>query len=160
MFKKTMIAAALLTAAAVASPAAAADYVTLGRLVCGSDGGQGLIVKSEKNLMCTYTPSSGGTKAVYAGKIEKFGLDLGQTGKSVMIWQVLAKTGTGVPQYALAGEYYGIGADASIGAGAGAKVIAGGADKAFMLQPLNVQAQEGLNLAVGVEKMTLVPGEI
>jgi len=156
MFKHT-IAAAALTAAACATPAAAADYVTLGRLVCGSDGGQGLIIKSEKNLICTYTPASGGMKAVYAGKIEKFGLDIGQTGKSVMVWQVLAKTGTDVPQFALAGEYYGVGADASLGAGAGAKVIAGGANQSFMLQPLNVQAQEGLNLAVGVEKMTLAP---
>lgn len=131
----------------------------LAGLVCGSDGGQGLIVTSQKSLICTYTSAAGGAKAVYAGKIEKFGLDIGQTGKSVMIWQVLAKTGTDIPQFALAGEYYGIGADASIGAGAGAKVIAGGTDKAFMLQPLNVQAQEGLNLAIGVEKMTLVPGE-
>ncbi|MGR4846165.1 DUF992 domain-containing protein [Rhizobium sp. LARHSG275] len=159
MFKQTMIAAAALTAAAWASPAGAENYVTLGRLVCGSDGGQGLIVTSQKNLICTYTPAAGGAKAVYAGKIEKFGLDIGQTGKSVMIWQVLAKTGTDIPQFALAGEYYGIGADASIGAGAGAKVIAGGTDRAFMLQPLNVQAQEGLNLAIGVEKMTLVPVE-
>ena len=160
MFKQTMIAAAVVSAAAWAGPAAAADYISLGRLVCGSDGGQGLIVTSEKNLICTYTPASGGPKAVYAGKIEKFGIDIGQTGKSVMIWQVLAKTGTDTPDFALAGEYYGVGADASLGAGAGAKVIAGGTDKAFMLQPLNLQAQEGLNLAVGVEKMTLVPGEI
>ena len=160
MFKQTVIAAAIVSAAAWASSAAAADYISLGRLVCGSDGGQGLIVTSEKNLICTYTPASGGPKAVYAGKIEKFGIDIGQTGKSVMIWQVLAKTGTNIPDFALAGEYYGIGADASLGAGGGAKVIAGGTNKAFMLQPLNVQAQEGLNLAVGVEKMTLVPGDI
>jgi hypothetical protein len=160
MFKQTMIAAAVVSAAACAGSAAAADYMSLGRLVCGSDGGQGLIVTSEKNLICTYTPASGGPKAVYAGKIEKFGIDIGQTGKSVMIWQVLAKTGTNMPDFALAGEYYGIGADASLGAGGGAKVIADGTDKAFMLQPLNLQAQEGLNLAIGVEKMTLVPGEI
>lgn len=160
MFKQTAIAAAVISATAWAGSTAAADYMSLGRLVCGSDGGQGLIVTSQKNLICTYTPASGGQKVVYAGKIDKFGIDLGQTGKSVMIWQVLAKTGTDVPDFALAGEYYGIGADASLGAGAGAKVIAGGTDKAFMLQPLNLQAQEGLNLAIGVEKMTLVPGEI
>ena len=155
-----MIAAAAATTAALASPVGAADYITLGRLVCGSDGGQGLIVTSQKNLSCTFTSAAGGPKVVYAGKIQKFGLDLGETGKSVMIWQVLAKTGTNIPDYALAGEYYGIGADASIGAGGGAKVIAGGTNKSFMLQPLNLQAQEGLNLAVGVEKMTLAPAAI
>ncbi|PKA41751.1 DUF992 domain-containing protein [Rhizobium sullae] len=157
MIKHMMIAATAVAAAAFASPASAANYVSLGRLVCGSEGGQGLIVTSRKNLICTYTPAGGGPKAVYAGKIEKFGLDIGETGKSVMIWQVLARTGTNIPEFALAGEYYGIGADASLGAGAGAKVIAGGTNQAFMLQPLNVQAQEGLNLAIGVEKMTLAP---
>ncbi|WP_454851738.1 DUF992 domain-containing protein [Rhizobium binxianense] len=160
MLKQAMIAAAALSAAVWTVPAQAANYVALGRLVCGSAGGQGLVITSSKNLTCTYTPASGGPKAVYAGKIQKFGLDVGQTGKSVMIWQVLARTGTGIPDFALAGEYYGVGADASLGAGAGAKIMAGGTDKAFMLQPLNVQAQEGLNLAVGVEKMTLAPGEI
>ena len=62
MFKQTMIAAAALTAAAWGSPAGAENYVTLGRLVCGSDGGQGLIVTSQKNLICTYTPASGGAR--------------------------------------------------------------------------------------------------
>jgi hypothetical protein len=157
MFKNMMIATTTVAAAAFANPAGAANYISLGRLVCGSDGGQGLIITSQKNLICTYSPADGGPKAVYAGKIEKFGLDLGQTGKSVMIWQVLAKTGTDIPDFALAGEYYGVGADASIGAGAGAKIIAGGTNQAFMLQPLNIQAQEGLNLAIGVEKMTLAP---
>ena len=157
MFRETMIAAAAAAVAAIANPASAANYVTLGRLVCGSQGGQGMIVTSQKNLLCTYTPAEGGPKVVYAGTIQKFGLDVGQTGKTVMIWQVLAKTGTDIPDYALAGEYYGVGVDASFGAGAGAKVIAGGTNQSFMLQPLNVQAQEGLNLALGVEKLTLAP---
>ena len=97
MFKQAMIAAAALSAAVWTVPAQAANYVALGRLVCGSAGGQGLVITSSKNLTCTYTPASGGPKAVYAGKIQKFGLDVGQTGKSVMIWQVLARTGTGIP---------------------------------------------------------------
>ena len=29
-----------------------------------------------------------------------------------------------------------------------------------MLQPVNVQVQEGLNIAIGVEKMTLAPAAI
>ncbi|MEZ2128383.1 MULTISPECIES: DUF992 domain-containing protein [unclassified Sinorhizobium] len=160
MLKHSMIAATVAAAAAWASPAGADNYVALGRLVCGSEGGTGFVFTSQKNLTCTYTPAGGGPVAIYAGKVEKFGLDIGQTGKSVMIWQVLAKTGTPVSEYALAGEYFGVGADASFAAGAGAKVIAGGTNKAFMLQPLNVQIQEGLNIAVGVDKMTLAPGEI
>jgi hypothetical protein len=159
MLKRTIIAAAALAAIWVA-PAGAANYVTVGRLVCGSEGGVGMIVTSEKSLRCTYTSAAGGPAAVYDGKIEKFGIDLGQTGKSVMIWDVLAKTGTSDANFPLSGEYYGVGADASFAAGAGAKVLGGGIDKAFMLQPINVQVQEGLNIAVGVEKMTLAPAAI
>jgi hypothetical protein len=158
MLKRTIITAAL--AAMWVAPAGAANYVTVGRLVCGSEGGVGMIDTSEKMLKCTNTSAAGAPGAVYDGKIEKFGIDLGQTGKSVMIWDVLAKTGTSDANFPLSGEYYGVGADASFAAGAGAKVLGGGTDKAFMLQPVNVQVQEGLNIAVGVEKMTLAPAAI
>ncbi|MDK1375339.1 MULTISPECIES: DUF992 domain-containing protein [unclassified Sinorhizobium] len=157
MIKQTFIAAAALAALSGAAPAAAQSYVTLGRLTCGSEGGTGLIITSTKNLMCTYTPANGAPTAVYAGMIRKFGLDVGTTGKSVMVWDVLAKTGTPITAHALAGEYYGLGADASFAVGGGAKVIAGGTNKAFMLQPVNVQVQEGLNIAVGVDQLILAP---
>ena len=49
MLKRTFIAATALAAVWVA-PVAAADYVTLGRLVCGSDGNVGMIITSEKLL--------------------------------------------------------------------------------------------------------------
>ncbi|HTO29838.1 MAG TPA: DUF992 domain-containing protein [Pararhizobium sp.] len=159
MMKRTLVAAAVL-AAIWTVPADAASYVTLGRLVCASDGGVGMIISSQKALKCTYTPASGGPAAIYDGKISKIGIDVGQTGKSVMMWNVLAKTGASDLNFPLSGDYYGLGVDASFAAGAGAKVLGGGLDKAFMLQPVNVQVQEGLNVAVGVEKMTLSPAAI
>ncbi|MCA1368245.1 DUF992 domain-containing protein [Bradyrhizobium sp. BRP14] len=155
MFKRTVIAA--VTLAALSGAASAQSYVTLGRLTCGSEGGTGLIVTSTKNLMCTFRPADGSPGAVYAGKITKIGIDIGATGKTVMIWDVLAKTGTPFTEYALAGEYVGVGADASFAVGGGAKVIAGGTNKAFMLQPVNVQVQEGLNVALGIDHLVLAP---
>ncbi|MBP2237409.1 hypothetical protein J2Z31_003927 [Sinorhizobium kostiense] len=155
MIKQTLLVATALAALSTTAPAQ--SYVTLGRLTCGSEGGTGLIVTSTKNLMCTFNPADGSPPAVYAGRITKIGLDIGSTGKSVMIWDVLAKTGTSVADYALAGEYYGLGVDASFAVGGGAKVIAGGTNKAFMLQPVNIQVQEGLNLAVGVDHLVLAP---
>jgi hypothetical protein len=156
MIKQTLIAAAALAALSGVAPAAE-SYVTLGRLTCGSEGGPGLIVTSTKNLMCTFRPADGSPGAVYAGKITKIGIDIGATGKTVMIWDVLARTGTPMTEYALAGEYYGLGADASFAVGGGAKVIAGGTNEAFMLQPVNIQVQEGLNVAVGVDHLVLAP---
>ncbi len=155
MIKQTFLAAAALAALSGAAPAQ--NYVALGRLTCGSEGGTGLIVTSTKNLMCTFKPANGSPGAVYAGKITKIGLDIGSTGKTVMIWDVLAKTGTPFTEYALAGEYVGVGADASFAVGGGAKVIAGGTNKAFMLQPVNVQVQEGLNVALGIDHLVLAP---
>ncbi|MEF0940738.1 DUF992 domain-containing protein [Rhizobium sp. BR 362] len=160
MLKHVLLASAALSAAVWAAPANSADYATLGTLTCTSEGSTGMIIMSQKNLMCTFEPSGGGPIARYAGMIQKYGVDLGITGRSVMIWAVLAKTGTPFTDIALAGEYYGVGADASVAAGGGAKVIAGGTNRAFMLQPLNVQAQEGVNVAIGVEKMTLAPASI
>lgn len=155
MIKQTFLLAAALAVLSGAAPAQ--SYVTLGRLTCGSEGGTGLIVTSTKNLMCTFNAADGSPPAIYTGSITKIGLDIGSTGKSVMIWDVLAKTGTPVANYALAGEYYGLGADASFAVGGGAKIIAGGTNKAFMLQPVNIQVQEGLNLAVGVDHLVLAP---
>ena len=161
MLKRTLMASvALAAAAAWTAPAGAADYITLGKLTCTSQGSESHIIMSEKNLMCTFLPSDGSPGAAYAGKVEKYGIDLGITGRSVMVWAVLAKTGTPLTEIALAGEYYGVGADASLAAGGGAKVITGGTNKAFMLQPINVQVQEGMNVAVGVEKITLAPAAI
>ena len=77
MIKRTFV-TVLALAALAAGPSAAQNYTTLGRLVCGSEGGTGLIVTSTKNLMCTFTPANGGPRAVYAGKIRKIGIDIGQ----------------------------------------------------------------------------------
>ena len=66
MIKRTLV-TALALAALATGPAAAQNYVALGRLVCGSEGGTGMILTSTKNLMCTFTPTNGAPKAVYAG---------------------------------------------------------------------------------------------
>ncbi|ACP26652.1 hypothetical protein NGR_c29080 [Sinorhizobium fredii NGR234] len=155
MIKQFLLAAAAL--AALSGAASAQNYVALGRLTCGSEGGTGLIITSTKNLMCTFKPADGSPGAVYAGRITKIGIDIGSTGKTVMIWDVLAKTGTPFTEHALAGEYAGVGADASFAVGGGAKVIAGGTNRAFMLQPINVQVQEGLNVALGIDHLVLAP---
>ena len=73
-----------------------------------------------------------------------------------MAWNVLAATDAYQPT-SLAGTYSGASADASFAAGGGVKLLTGGPDGGFSLQPLSVQAQEGVNAALGVTKFTLVP---
>jgi hypothetical protein len=55
----------------------------------------------------------------------------------------------------LAGTYAGVGADATFGLGLGANVLVGGSKRTVALQPVSVQGQVGLNLAVGFEELHL-----
>lgn len=55
----------------------------------------------------------------------------------------------------LTGEYGGIGAEATAGYGVGANALIGGSGRGIILQPLSVQAQMGLNIAVGIQSLVL-----
>ena len=102
-----------------------------------------------------FTPSQPGPREVYTGSITKFGIDLGVTGGGEMIWVVYAPTNKLFG--ALAGHYGGATAEATVGAGVGANVLVGGSNRTVSLQPVSVQGQAGLNLAVGVAELDLRP---
>lgn len=128
----------------------------VGRLECVISGGAGFIVGSRKTLDCTFTPANPRhAREKYYGTVSKFGLDVGVTRKAVMQWLVLAPTKTWAGRGALAGTYRGASADASAIVGGGANVLVGGSHHSFTLQPVSIQAQTGVNLAVGVTSFRL-----
>lgn len=146
----------VLAAAAFSGPAAAqANRVQAGVLDCDVSAGIGLIIGSRKQVTCSFTPSAGGPREVYVGSIGKFGLDVGATAGGRMVWAVFAPTNA--PRAALAGTYVGASAEASAGPGLGANALVGGSNRTVALQPLSVQGQAGVNLAVGVAGLTLNP---
>jgi hypothetical protein len=151
--------AALAVVAAVALPAPtmaqAPDRTKAGTLTCDISAGIGLIVTSKKDLTCMFTPSQPGPREVYTGSISKFGLDIGATAGGEMIWAVYAPSTRKFG--ALAGRYAGASGEATVGAGVGANVLVGGSDRTVSLQPVSVQGQAGLNLAVGVAELNLRP---
>jgi hypothetical protein len=158
--QRTMTAlAALALAAAVALPAPAVaqgrDRTKVGTLTCDISAGLGLIITSKKNLACMFTPAQPGPREVYTGSIAKFGLDLGATTGGEMVWSVFAPSNKRFG--ALGGHYGGASAEATVGAGVGANVLVGGSNRTVTLQPLSVQGQAGLNLAVGVSELDLRP---
>ena len=55
----------------------------------------------------------------------------------------------------LAGEYVGVSAEETVIVGLGANALVGGNENTIALQPLSIQGQVGLNLAVGVTRMVL-----
>ena len=150
---------ALAVAAAVALPAPAMaqapNRTRAGTLTCDISGGIGMIIASKKEVTCMFTPSGPGPREVYVGSITKFGLDVGATAGGEMVWQVLAPSTRKFG--ALAGHYAGASGEATVGAGVGANVLVGGSDRTVTLQPVSVQGQVGLNLAVGVAGLDLQP---
>jgi uncharacterized protein DUF992 len=149
------VAALIITAAFAHAPVRAQERVQVGTLECDISAGLGLIIASQKRLSCLFVPAQPGPQEIYEGVINKFGLDLGVTGGGKMVWAVYAPTDRW--RNALAGSYVGASADASVGVGGGANVLVGGSNRTVALQPLSLQGQVGLNLAIGVADLELRP---
>ena len=107
----------------------------------------------QKQVSCSFTPEGEGRREDYDGSISKYGLDLGLTHGSRMLWIVFTNTVAG-PGF-LAGDYFGATGEATVGTGLGANVLLGGSDRTIALQPLSLSGQTGLNLAVGVAALQL-----
>jgi hypothetical protein len=155
--KKIILAmTALAASATLAAPAMAAASAKLGLLECAISGGAGFVIGSQKDLSCTFTPADKSMPSeAYFGGVTKYGLDVGVTGGAVMQWAVLAPTDVVYGPGALAGDYVGASAEATAAIGAGANVLVGGSDVTYALQPLSIQGQTGVNVAVGVSKFEL-----
>jgi hypothetical protein len=151
---KRMIGLGTLAAASmIASAAVAQEQTQVGSLTCDVSAGIGLILGSQRQVYCTFTPALPGPVEIYTGSITRIGLDLGATTGGVMIWVVYAPYAR--PVGGLAGEYAGASAEASVVAGLGANVLVGGFGSAVALQPVSVQGQFGLNLAAGIAGLEL-----
>ena len=156
-FIKAAMIAGLAGALAAISPAGAGETVAVGRLDCGINGGASFIFQSTRELRCVFRPRLGMEGELYEGQIKKYGLDIGITNNARLTWLVLAPTELPVNEGALMGQYVGVAADASLGVGGGANVLIGGSNDTISLQPLSVQGQTGLNAALAVAEVQLVP---
>jgi hypothetical protein len=154
MIKKLTLAATF-AALGLATSANATGRFELGVLDCSIDGGTSYVVTSNKGVSCTFKPSNGGPSEIYTGVISKLGVDLGSTHQGQLVWSVLAAS-RDYDSGNLAGSYYGVNAEASVVTGGGANLLLGGFQRSYALQPLSVQAQTGLNVAVAVTSLELM----
>ncbi len=158
MHKRLIALGALAAAAAVSAlptPSLAQDRTKAGTLNCDISAGIGAIIASKKSVTCMFTPSARGPREVYVGSISKLGVDIGATSGGQMVWAVFAPSSRKFG--ALAGNYVGGTAEATVGAGLGANALVGGSNRTVTLQPLSVTGQTGLNVAAGVAELTLRP---
>ena len=156
MLKNTLRAAAAgfaLLALGAPSAYAADDGVHVGTLECKVEDGWGHLIASSRDMNCTYRPVDGGPER-YTGELRRYGLDIGYTSDARLVWAVVAPSsdvGTG----ALEGDYGGVSAQVTAGLGVGANALVGGSNNSVVLQPLSVEGQTGLNLAVGVAELSI-----
>jgi Protein of unknown function (DUF992) len=144
--------------AALVAPIASANAVPPGRagiLECRGGQNVGYIVGSSASLECVFQ-SEGRRPEPYIATVRRFGLDLGVTDQTRLTWAVNAPAGQ-VARGELAGNYGGVGANASVGIGFGGNFLVGGPDNAYALQPISVQGQTGLNVTAGVASIELEP---
>jgi hypothetical protein len=151
----TVTAAIVGVAAMTGTASAQGAAVKVGTLTCNVASGFGFVFGSSRALNCTYA-GVGGRYEHYTGNISKFGADIGYTSGGVMVWTVVAPVASMVPG-ALAGNYVGATASATVGVGLGANALVGGSGNTIALQPLSIEGNTGLNVAAGVAGITLTP---
>jgi len=151
MLKRVAVTALLGTIGLAGAAHGAAE---VGTLECRIEPGVGLVIGSSKGLECRYSSADGTIVEHYEGRVTKLGVDIGVTGESVIIWQVVAPTNDLRPG-ALEGTYTGVGGEATVGVGPKANALIGGSDKTISLQPVSVGAQAGLNVAAGISSIAL-----
>lgn len=153
IFIATLAAGALLALA----PAAHADPgVNVGTLECHVSGGWGHVIASDQDLNCVFRPTDGGPEH-YTGQLKRYGIDIGYTSDARLVWGVVAPSSS-MARGALAGDYGGVSANATIGVGLGANVLVGGLDRSIALQPVSVEGNTGLRAAAGGAVLTLHEG--
>src|ERR1700716_2423214 len=144
--------------AALMAPIASANALPPARAgILPCQGGQnvGFVVGSVTSLECVFR-SEGRPPEPYIATVRRYGVDLGFTDQTRLAWAVNAPTGR-VGRGHLAGNYGGVGANASVGVGGGGNFLVGGPQNSYALQPLSVQGQTGLNVAAGVADLELQP---
>jgi hypothetical protein len=129
--------------------------VRAGILQCQGGQNVGFVVGSVTSLECVFQ-SEGRRPEPYIATVRRYGVDLGITDQTRLAWAVNAPSGR-VGYGDLAGNYGGVGANASVGVGFGGNFLVGGPANSYALQPISVQGQTGLNVAAGVADIELAP---
>ena len=140
----------------IGNPAhAQGSSIRQGVLTCRTSPSLGLILGSTQRLACQFKADSGLTQN-YVGRMNRIGLDIGITAGGVMVWAVLGSS-SAIRPGVLTGRFVGASGDISLGVGAGANILVGGTARSVSLQPLSLEGQVGVNLALGVAGLTLTP---
>jgi len=148
------IACAFLGTLSGAATAQARPPFRVGGLTCDTDPRVGLVLGSRQDMRCVFIANATGQRYTYTGTIRRLGVDIGVTRGGTLFWAVFARNSQ-IGRGTLRGNYVGASGSIALGLGLGAKVLIGGSRRTITLQPLSLEGQIGLNLALGVARLTL-----
>ena len=109
--------------ASIVSAAAQQPQVRAGLLQCQGGQNVGFVVGSVTSFQCVFE-SEGRRPEPYLATVRRYGVDLGFTDQTRLVWAVNAPTRR-VGRGDLAGSYGGVGANASVGVGFGGNFLVG-----------------------------------
>lgn len=144
---------ALVLAGGLFATSAHAD-IEIGTLTCELTDVTNVIVYTNEEFACRFEPNEGDVET-YAGEIDSVGVNLQFKDDMTIIWAVIAPTTDAYKPGILEGTYVGGSAEVSIGAGMGAKVLVGGGENSFTLQPISVSGIVGAGAQLGIESFVL-----
>lgn len=154
---KSRIAAAMASGLLLGTPVLAeSSALELGTLTCTASEVKNKVLVSTETFDCTFERVSGVSEN-YTGEIRRIGVDLTFKSDIVIVWMVTTATAHSDAPDSIAGTYVGGGAEVAVGAGVGARVLVGGGDDAFSLNPISVSAVGGAGASLGVERFELKP---
>jgi hypothetical protein len=142
-------------ATSLATANAQQPRMQIGVLQCQGGQNVGFVVGSVATLDCVFQ-AEGRRPEAYVATVHRFGVDLGFTQQTQFQWAAYGPTHS-IGRGGLTGQYGGVGANASVGVGFGGNFLLGGAANAYVLQPVSVQGQTGLNVAAGIADIALEP---
>lgn len=128
----------------------------IGTLTCKVTDVSNIVVYTTQNFDCRFKRTNGELEG-YLAKIKKIGIDLSIKQDFTIVWAVLAPTNVAKAPKSLAGIYAGVGADIAVGVGVGAKILVGGGENSFTLQPVSVAGMTGGGASLGIERFELTP---
>ena len=114
----------------------------------------GLVLGSRQDMRCVFIANATGEQYTYRGTIRRVGVDIGVTRGGRLFWAVFARNSQ-IGRGTLRGSYVGASGNVAVGLGLGAKVLIGGSRRTITLQPLSIEGQIGINLALGVTNLVL-----
>lgn len=124
----------------------------IGHLNCEIAGVWALMLGSSKVGKCKFAKTDGTTET-YTGKVEEIGVDIGEIKDAYMNWAVFTNLDTAPRAGALLGTYTGLTDETALRIGLGANALVDENTQNIRLQPLSLQGNSGLHVAL----LTLEP---